>query len=85
VGCPESPDAMGWFVGAREYGGNFVFFVYVEPDGDINAPETIAAMNTAETELQAVMDTIRFQEPVSPTATPQPESTAESTAEPDGG
>jgi hypothetical protein len=77
VGCPESPDASGWFVGLREYGGNFVFFVYVEPDGDINAPETIAAINTAETELQAVMDTIRFHQPVSPAATPQPESTAE--------
>lgn len=52
VDCPESPDTRGWFVGLQEQGLNFVFFVYVEP---------IEAMNTADDELQAILDTVRFR------------------------
>ena len=52
VDCPESPDTRGWFAGLQEQGLNFVFFVYTEP---------IEAMNDADEELQAIMDTVRFR------------------------
>ncbi len=52
VDCPASEDTRGWFVGLQEAGLNFVFYLYAEP---------IAAMDTAEAELQAILDTVRFQ------------------------
>jgi hypothetical protein len=52
VDCPETPDTRGWFVGLQEEGLNFVFYVYAEP---------IEAMDSAEVELQAVLDTIQFR------------------------
>ena len=51
VDCPESPDTRGWFVGVQEDGLNFVFYVYAEP---------IDAMDTAEADLQAILDSIEF-------------------------
>ena len=52
VDCPESPDTRGWFAGLQEQGLNFVFFVYTEP---------IEAMNVADEELQAILDSVRFR------------------------
>lgn len=51
VDCPETPDTRGWFVGLQEQGLNFVFYIYAEP---------IEAMDAADSELQAVLDTIQF-------------------------
>jgi hypothetical protein len=51
VDCPESPDTRGWFVGVQAQGLNFVFFMYAEP---------LDAMTTSESELQAILDTVRF-------------------------
>lgn len=51
VDCPETPDTRGWFVGLQEQSLNFVFYVYAEP---------IEAMDAADVELQAVLDTIQF-------------------------
>jgi hypothetical protein len=31
IGCQGEPDTTGWFAGVNEQGGNYVFFVYVEP------------------------------------------------------
>lgn len=72
VDCAETADARGWFAGLQEGGGNFVFFNYIEPAGDINAQETIAAMNAGEGELQAILDTVQFRvsEQIAPAATP---------------
>jgi hypothetical protein len=52
VDCPETPDTRGWFVGLQEDGLNFVFYVYADP---------IEAMDVAEEELQAVLDSVVFQ------------------------
>jgi hypothetical protein len=52
IDCPESPDTRGWFVGVQEQGINFVFFVYADP---------IEAMDLADTELQAILDSVRFR------------------------
>lgn len=51
VDCPNSPDTRGWFVGVQEEGLNFVFFAYAEP---------IEAMDSADVELQAVLDSVNF-------------------------
>ncbi|MBZ0298753.1 MAG: hypothetical protein K8J31_03385 [Anaerolineae bacterium] len=51
VDCPDTPDTRGWFVGVQEGGLNFVFYVYTEP---------IEAMDTADTELQAILDSVEF-------------------------
>lgn len=60
VDCPELPDTRGWYAGLQQYGLNFVFYAYSEP---------IEAANTAETDLQAILDTVTF---VLPIATPTP-------------
>ncbi|MBL8133959.1 MAG: thioredoxin domain-containing protein [Anaerolineae bacterium] len=54
VDCPELPDTRGWFAGLRQYGLNFMFYAYAEP---------IEAMDTAEVELQAILDTVVFTLP----------------------
>jgi protein-disulfide isomerase len=63
VDCPELPDTRGWFAGVRERNINFVFFVFTDP---------IDAMNSAQGELQAILDTIQFQFPPEVTPTPAP-------------
>jgi hypothetical protein len=60
VDCPETVDTRGWFAGVRESGLSFIFYVYTEP---------IDAMNVAQDELQAILDTVRFRVPQI-TATP---------------
>ena len=54
VDCPESPDTRGWFAGTQVNSLNFVFFVFAEP---------IAAMDTADDELQAILDSAVFSVP----------------------
>lgn len=57
VDCPELEDTRGWFAGLRQYNLNYVFYVYTEP---------IGAMDTAEAELQAILDSVRFTVPPTP-------------------
>ena len=52
VDCPESPDTRGWFVGLQEEGLNLLFFAYAEP---------IEAMTSATSELQTILDSVRFR------------------------
>jgi protein-disulfide isomerase len=54
VDCPELADTRGWFAGLRQGGINFVFYMFTEP---------IGAMTTAETELQAILDSVQFTVP----------------------
>lgn len=63
VDCPDLPDTRGWFAGLQENGINFIFYVFTDP---------IDAMNTAEPELQAILDTVEFRVPLAVTATPAP-------------
>lgn len=62
VSCPELPDTRGWFVAVQVNRINFAFFVYAEP---------IKAMDTAQDELQAILNSVRFHVPEvgAPTAT----------------
>lgn len=60
VDCPELPNTRGWFAGVRQFNANFIFYVFTEP---------IEAMDTAEDELQAILDSVVFLPP----PTPQPE------------
>jgi hypothetical protein len=57
VDCPELPDTRGWFAGLRQYNINFIFYVFTEP---------IEAMDVAEGELQAILNSIRFAAPPTP-------------------
>lgn len=54
VDCPALPDTRGWFAGVREGGINFIFYAYADP---------IEAMDTAEPELQAILDSVTFALP----------------------
>ncbi len=62
VDCPSGlPDTRGWFAGLQQFSLNFVFYAYAEP---------ISAMDGAAAgELQAILDTVRFELPEA-TATP---------------
>lgn len=60
VSCPDQPDTRGWFAGLQQFNFNFLFYVYADP---------ISAMDTAQDELQGIIDTIRF---VLPEATQAP-------------
>jgi hypothetical protein len=64
VDCPELPDTRGWFAGLEQQGLSYVFFTWAEP---------IDAMNTADDELQAILDSIVFR--ALPEVTPAPEAT----------
>lgn len=54
VDCPESPNTRGWFAGTQVNGLNFVFFVFAEP---------IEAMDAADEELQAILNSAVFSVP----------------------
>lgn len=54
VGCPQTEDTRGWFVSLNVDNLNFAFYVYAEP---------LASMDGAEDELQAILDTVRFDIP----------------------
>jgi len=51
VDCPGQPNTRGWFAGLQQFNLNFVFYVYAEP---------LAAMDVAEPEMQALLDSVRF-------------------------
>lgn len=66
VNCPELPDTRGWFAGLQQFNLNFIFYAFAEPLEALNGP--------AEAELQAILDSVRFVRP--PTPTPDPAATA---------
>ncbi len=66
VDCPQTPDTRGWFAGLNQFGLNYAFFMYADP---------IEAMDTGEGEMQAILDSITFQN--IPMASPTPEATVE--------
>ncbi len=57
VDCPELADTRGWFAGVRQFNANYIFYAFAEP---------IGAMNTAEAELQAILNTVVFLPPPTP-------------------
>ncbi len=61
VSCPQLADTRGWFAGLRQFNVNFVFYVYTEP---------IGAMDAAQAQLQSILDTVKFVLPK--LATPEP-------------
>jgi hypothetical protein len=62
VECPQLPDTRGWFVGLSAEGLNYVFYLFSDP---------IGAMDTGQSELQAILDTLVFHPlGVAPEATP---------------
>jgi hypothetical protein len=54
VDCPEEPDTRGWFVGLEEKTLSFVFYMYSEP---------MEISDRARGELQAILNTVRFNVP----------------------
>jgi hypothetical protein len=62
-GCTNEPDTAGWFVGTQQYNMSFLFFVFIEPT---------TAYNDLRGSLQAVLDTVIFNDPRAGTPTPQP-------------
>ena len=65
VDCPELPDTRGWFAGLRQHELNYVFYVYTDP---------IEAMDAAESELQAILNTVLFTLPPTPDPNATPTS-----------
>lgn len=61
VGCHGEPDTAGWFAGLTEQGGNYIFFVYVDP---------IDGYEPSIPVLQAILDSVSWH--VIPTLTPEP-------------
>ncbi len=61
IGCRGEPDTAGWFAGLQEQGGNYVFYVYVDP---------LERINAATPALQTILDSIDWH--VIPTLTPAP-------------
>jgi len=78
VDCPNTVDTRGWFVSLNVDSINFAFYIYTEP---------IEAMDGAEEELQAILDTVQFDVPgfierARAEQTPEPDTTAEATSTP---
>lgn len=72
VNCPETADTRGWFAGLNVDGFNFAFYIFAEP---------IGAMDGAENDLQAILDTVEFHideflATIYAEITPEPEITA---------
>jgi hypothetical protein len=66
VQCQTEPDATGWFAALNQYGGNFIFYVMIEP------PQ---AYNNGRAELQKILDTVVFRNPVGTPIGPPPTNT----------
>ncbi len=66
VQCQGEPDATGWFAGLNQYGGNFIFYVMIEP------PE---AYNNGRAEMQKILDTVVFRKPGETPVGPPPTNT----------
>lgn len=62
VGCPELPDTRGWFAGVQEGGLNFIFYAYVEGAALVD-PQRLEAFNAAGQQMQAILETVRFNLP----------------------
>ncbi len=72
VNCPDLPDTRGWFVALQEKRLNFVFYVYVEGEAVMDN-QNLDAFRAASSELQAILDTVRFRVPdITLTLTPSP-------------
>ncbi len=80
VDCPTTPDASGWFTALQVQGGNFAFYNFIEPAGDINSPQVIDEMAIGYTDLQAILNTVQFNIPEAPAEVPT-EAPAETPAE----
>jgi hypothetical protein len=52
VDCPQLPDTRGWFAGVRWNDVNYIFYMYADP---------IEAMDVARGDLQAILDSLRFE------------------------
>jgi hypothetical protein len=52
--CQGEPDTIGWFAGVHRFGGNFLFYMFVEP---------VEAYNVGRADLQMVLDTVVFKDP----------------------
>ncbi|MEP7285750.1 MAG: hypothetical protein ABI947_08280 [Chloroflexota bacterium] len=64
--CPDEPDTAGWFVGLNQFGGNYLFYTYVEP---------IEAYNEGRGDLQKILDTVVFHAPAATPGGPPPTNT----------
>ncbi|MBC8099780.1 MAG: hypothetical protein H7Y11_10085 [Armatimonadetes bacterium] len=61
-GTPGLPDSRGWFAVTRQNDLNFAFYVYTEP--------IVALDGAAQTELQAIMDSVVFDFSLLPVPAP---------------
>jgi hypothetical protein len=68
VQCQAEPDATGWFAGLNQYGGNFLFYVLIEP------PQ---AYNNGRSEMQKILDTVVFRKPGETAVGPPPTNTSQ--------
>jgi hypothetical protein len=66
VQCQGEPDATGWFAALNQFGGNFIFYVTIEP------PE---AYNNGRSEVQKILDTVVFRRPGETPVGPPPTNT----------
>ncbi len=58
--CPDTPDTVGWFAGLNQFGGNYLFYVYIDP---------VDAYNEGRAEVQKVLDSVQFHAPKAVSAT----------------
>ncbi len=56
--CPSTPDTIGWFAALNQFGGNYMFVMYVDPS---------SSYNDSRGDLQAILDTVVFHAPVQAT------------------
>jgi hypothetical protein len=52
--CTDVPNTVGWFAGLNQFGGNYLFYMYVDP---------IEAYNDGRSEVQKILDTVVFHPP----------------------
>ena len=50
----NSSSSSGWFAGLNQYGGNYLFYVTIDP---------VEAYNDARPEVQKILDTVVFTQP----------------------
>ncbi len=52
--CQGEPDTAGWFAGLNQFGGNYLFYVTIEP---------VEAYNNGRNEVQKVLDSVVCHKP----------------------
>jgi|SRR5581483_1974277 hypothetical protein len=52
--CQGEPDTAGWFAGLNQFGGNFIFYVTIEP---------VEAYNNGRNDVQKILDSVVFHKP----------------------